>query len=90
MRFLLIDTALSGILLGVGPLVTIAIAHFVVPRERMTMPKAAGFVVGFCGLVLLLGPCLLTGIGGSELTLLAQLVMVGAASDTRFRGFAPS
>lgn len=80
-----IDTALSGILFGMSPLVTIAIAHFVVPGEHMTAPKAAGFAVGFCGLVVLFGPSALTDIGGGGMTLLAQLAMVGAASGYAIR-----
>ncbi len=80
-----ISTALSGILFGVSPLVTIVIAHFWVPGEHLTAPKAMGFAVGFCGLVVLLGPCALTNISGGGVTLLAQLAMVGAASGYAVR-----
>ena len=80
-----LDTALSGILFGVSPLVTIAIAHFVVPGEHLTVPKAAGFAVGFCGLVVLFGATALGGIGEGGVVLLAQLAMLGAASGYAVR-----
>jgi len=81
-----IDTGLSGILFGIGPLVTIAIAHFVVPGERMTLFKLSGLVVGFCGLVVLIGPGALAGLGGGDLELLAQFAMVGAAAGYSVQG----
>jgi len=81
-----IATGLAGILFGVGPLVTIAIAHFVIPGETMTPTKAAGFAVGFAGLVVLIGPNALGGLGAGRLALVAQLAMLGAASAYSIQG----
>lgn len=82
-----IDTNLAGILFGIGPLVTIGLAHFVVAGERMTIGRAVGFLVGFAGLVILIGPEALAGIGGADSTrLFAQLALVGAASGYALQG----
>jgi drug/metabolite transporter (DMT)-like permease len=48
-----IDSALASILNGTVPLFTIVIAHFWLHDERITLPRIAGLVVGFIGIVVL-------------------------------------
>ena len=48
-----IDSGLAGILNGTVPLWTFIIAHFALHDEKITRIKAAGLVVGFIGLVVL-------------------------------------
>ena len=50
-----IESGLSAILIGAMPLMTIILAHFFTD-ERMTWIKLAGFVLGFCGLIILFFP----------------------------------
>ena len=50
-----VESALAGILMAVMPLATLVLAHLFVEGERMTAPKIAGFVLGFVGIVVLLG-----------------------------------
>jgi drug/metabolite transporter (DMT)-like permease len=74
-----IDSALAGILMAVMPLVTLLLAHFHVAGEHMTRNRVAGFLLGFLGIVALIGPDALDGLGGSTLQIVAQLsVLVGA------------
>lgn len=74
-----IDSGLAGILMGIMPLTTMALAHFFVRGERLNATKLAGFVLGFCGLVVLMGPEALLGLRGEGTALLHQLaVLVGA------------
>ncbi|MBA2777602.1 DMT family transporter [Billgrantia kenyensis] len=75
-----IDSGLAGILMAVMPLLTLVLAHFLVPGERMVPHRLAGFVVGFLGILTLVGPTALLEMGGQGETLLAQLaVLAGAA-----------
>jgi drug/metabolite transporter (DMT)-like permease len=74
-----IDSSLAGILVAVMPLAVLVLAHFALDTERITPPKAAGFLLGFLGVAVLLGPEL-PAVGGSGGQLLAgQLaVLLGA------------
>jgi drug/metabolite transporter (DMT)-like permease len=74
-----VDSALAGILMAAMPLVTLILAHFFVQGERMTRKRAAGFALGFLGIVLLIGPAALTGIGGSALQVISQLAVLAGA-----------
>jgi len=74
-----VDVGLAGILMGVMPLMTLLLAHFFVPGERMTPRMAVGFAVGFIGLVALFGPEALLELGGESSDLLRQLAIALAA-----------
>ena len=56
-----VPSGVAGILMGMTPLAIIAAAHFVLPGERLSPAKAAGFLTGFAGIVLLTGPSALDG-----------------------------
>lgn len=74
-----IDSALAGILMAIMPLATLVLAHFFVAGEAMTRVRAAGFLLGFAGIVVLLGPAALHGLGGSKIEIFAQIsVLTGA------------
>lgn len=74
-----IDSALAGILIAVMPLATLLLAHFFVTGERMTPARSAGFLVGFAGVMCLMGPAALAGIGGSLQEVAAQAMILGGA-----------
>jgi drug/metabolite transporter (DMT)-like permease len=74
-----IDSGLAGILMGIMPLTTMALAHFFVRGERLNPIKAAGFLVGFGGLVTLMGPEALLELRGQGTELLHQLAVLGGA-----------
>lgn len=71
-----VPSGVAGILMGMTPLAIIAGAHFTLARERLTVWKAAGFTMGFAGIVLLMGPSALTGM--LETDFLAQLLIFAA------------
>lgn len=50
-----IDSALASILNGTVPLFTIVIAHFWLHDEKITGPRITGLIVGFVGVVVLVG-----------------------------------
>ena len=74
-----IDSGLAGILMAIMPLMTLVLAHFLVAGERMTSARLAGFVIGFAGILALVGPAALRELGGQGETLLAQLAVLLAA-----------
>jgi drug/metabolite transporter (DMT)-like permease len=74
-----IDSGLAGILMGVMPLTTMALAHFFVRGERLNATKIAGFMVGFGGLVALMGPDALLELKGQGTELLYQLAVLAGA-----------
>lgn len=74
-----LDSALAGILMAIMPLTTLVLAHFFVAGERMTRTRLAGFLLGFAGIIVLMGPAALSGLGGSSVAILAQLCVLAGA-----------
>lgn len=74
-----IDSGLAGILMAIMPLATLGLAHFLVPGERMTPPRLVGFLIGFVGVVVLMGPDALAGLGNGDGRLLHMLAVLGGA-----------
>lgn len=73
-----ITSSLAGILMATIPLVTLVLAHFF-DGDRMTPPRVAGFVLGFAGVVVLIGPDALRQLGGSQTEVVSQLAALAAA-----------
>jgi drug/metabolite transporter (DMT)-like permease len=51
-----VSSGVSGVLMGAIPLLVIVFAHFFLPDEPVTPPKALGFTIGLAGLIIVLGP----------------------------------
>ena len=73
---LTIDSGLASILVSTMPFFTLLLAHFFTDDERLTPPKLLGIGLGLLGIVVLIGPNALSGLGGS---LAGQLMVTGAA-----------
>lgn len=91
-----IASGLASILISSAPLFAIVLAHFATDNEPMTPARAAGVLIGFSGVIVMVGPSALAGIGGAFLPQLAVLGAAGAYGlsvvfATRFsrRGVAP-
>jgi drug/metabolite transporter (DMT)-like permease len=74
-----VESALAGILMAMMPLATIVLAHFLIPGEHLTRQRAAGFAIGFGGIVLLMGPAALAGLGGETASIVSQMAVLGGA-----------
>ncbi|WP_417578812.1 DMT family transporter [Nitrincola sp.] len=74
-----IDSGLAGILMAVMPLATAILAHFFLPDEPLSRHKLIGFFIGFCGILVLLGPSSIDSVSLSGEALLAQLAVLLAA-----------
>jgi drug/metabolite transporter (DMT)-like permease len=51
-----IDSSLTAILIAIVPLFVILLGHWVLPAERLTAPRLAGFGIGFIGVAFIAGP----------------------------------
>ena len=71
-----VSSGLAAILIGIMPLATMVLAHFFNEGDRFTMAKFAGIILGFTGIVVLIGPEALKGLGGDAIY---QLAVAGGA-----------
>lgn len=74
-----IDSGLAGILMAVMPLATLGLAHLFVPGESLTRGRVGGFLLGFAGVLLLIGPEALLAIGGDRGPLVPMLAVLAGA-----------
>ena len=71
-----IPSSLASILMAVMPLATVMLAHFFSEGERATAHSLIGIAVGFSGIVILVGPSALKGLGSD---LIHQVSVAGGA-----------
>jgi drug/metabolite transporter (DMT)-like permease len=71
-----IASGLASILNATTPLFGVIVAHLLTPDEKMTRNRLTGVVIGFAGVVLMIGPEAVAGLSGS---VLAQLACLAAA-----------
>lgn len=64
-----VSSGVAGLLMGSIPLFLVIMAHFALPDEKLNVPKSLGFLLGFAGIVVLIGPeAIFTfSLSGSEL-----------------------
>ena len=89
-----IPIGLASILNATSPLFTVVVAHFVTQDDKLTPGRVIGLLAGFAGVVVLIGPDLLTELGRhvwAQLALLtaAFFYALGAVYARRLRGHRP-
>jgi drug/metabolite transporter (DMT)-like permease len=89
-----ITIGLAGILNATSPLFGVVAAHLMTHDDRLSAGRIAGLIAGFIGVVLLIGPDLLSELGGNVLAELACLAgscffALGAVMSRRVRGYPP-
>lgn len=62
-----IASGLGGILFATIPMFTVVAAHFMTPDEKFTTRRFLGAALGLAGVVLVVGPAALAGLGGGAL-----------------------
>jgi drug/metabolite transporter (DMT)-like permease len=73
-----IDSAVTGVLMAAMPLFVLTLSHFFIPGNHLTPARLTGFGLGFFGVILVIGPQTLSGLGEHG-QLLAMLAALGAA-----------
>ena len=76
-----ITGGLASILNATTPFFTVVVAHFLTSDEKLTGERLAGVLIGFLGVVFVIGPQALKGLGVNTL---AQLAVLGAAISYAF------
>jgi drug/metabolite transporter (DMT)-like permease len=62
--------------MGVIPLFVIILAHFFLPDEKLTRMKALGFITGFIGLLIVLGPEKILRFEGQGMALIGETAIL--------------
>ncbi len=78
-----IASGLAAILNATTPISTVVVAHLLTNDEKMTGNRFLGVVIGFFGVVILIGPDSLKGLGAN---VLAQVAVLTAAVFYAFAG----
>ena len=73
-----VSSSFAGIAMAVVPLVVLPMSHFLVPNQKMTALKLIGFVIGFIGIIVLIGPSAFE-ITNSKTIILSQISCVLAS-----------
>jgi len=78
-----IASGLASILNATTPLFTVIVAGILLADERTTPMKLIGVIIGFVGVILMIGPSALSGLG---VDVFAQIAVLGAAMSYAFAG----
>ena len=78
-----ISSSLASILNATTPLWAVLLAHFLTNDEKLTAYRIFGVILGFGGIVIMIGPDALAGLGAN---VLAQTAVVGATVSYAFAG----
>jgi drug/metabolite transporter (DMT)-like permease len=73
-----VPSAFAGLAMTVVPLFVLPLAHFMVAGDSLSWRKSSGFLLGFLGAVVLLGPGVFAA-GSGDLAALGRLACLGAA-----------
>jgi drug/metabolite transporter (DMT)-like permease len=78
-----IDSSTTGILMAAMPLFVMTLSHYLLPGGQLTVSRSIGFVFGFAGVTLVIGPEALSGLGESG-KLLGMFAVLGAVLSYSF------
>ncbi|CUH87655.1 putative inner membrane transporter YedA [Phaeobacter sp. CECT 5382] len=73
-----VASGFAGVCMAVVPLFVLPLAHFLVPGERMTLRRSLSFLIGFAGVLTLIGFKAFAS-AGTDYESLARLACLGAA-----------
>ena len=77
---LTITSGMAGLLMSLMPLVTLILAHFFLPNDKLNQYKLIGFILGITGVLFILGPSILN----SYNTVFGILLVLAAACSYSF------
>ncbi len=74
---LTVDSSIAAILIGTAPLIGFVLGHLLTEDEKLTKERVVGVVIGFIGLIVLIGPNAILQLGNNVVSQLA--IVAGAA-----------
>lgn len=72
-----ISSSTAAIVMSCGPFIALALSHYLTPDDRFNIYKLAGVILGFLGVLVLIG---VEALDGSAKAIMGQLAMVGAVT----------
>ncbi|GLQ04962.1 DMT family transporter [Sneathiella chinensis] len=81
---LTIDSSVASILIAAAPLASFLIGHFATTDERLTLMRTTGVLLGFAGIIVMIGPEALLKLGVNAVS---QLAIVAGATCYVTAGF---
>ena len=72
-----VDASVLALLMGTGPFLALIGSHFMTDDDRLTPRKLVSVLLGFSGIVVLLGPSIFSGLAGGALP--GKLAALGAS-----------
>lgn len=75
-----IDSSVAGALMAVTPLFVLTLAHFFLPYARLTPFRIVGFLLGFVGVIFVIGPTSFSTLDGNMVLWGALAVLAAAFS----------
>ena len=73
-----VASGFAGVSMAIVPLLVLPLAHFLIKGESMSLRRSFGFIVGFAGVIILIGPEALQS-SGQGMELWGRLACVAAA-----------
>lgn len=74
-----VTSGYAGITMAVVPLLVLPLSHFFIPGESLSRQKTLGFMIGFAGVVVLIGPAKILESGGGDIENIARLACIIAS-----------
>jgi drug/metabolite transporter (DMT)-like permease len=78
-----VASGIAAILMAMVPMMVVVVAHFTLPDEPLTLGKSLGLGLGIVGILVLIGPSALSGLGSNfagELAILLATVSYASAA----------
>lgn len=76
---LYVNSSFAGVTMAVVPLLVLPLSHFILKSNDLTPRKTLGFVIGFIGMIVLIGPKQLLVGTGESLEPFARMACIAAA-----------
>jgi drug/metabolite transporter (DMT)-like permease len=76
---LYVSSGFAGVTMAFVPLLVLPLSHFILKSNEMTSRKVTGFILGFIGMIILIGPSQLLAGTGASLEPIARIACIAAA-----------
>ena len=76
---LYVNSGFAGVTMAVVPLLVLPLSHFLLKSNEMSPRKIFGFIIGFIGIIVLIGPAQLIANTGASLEPIARIACIIAA-----------
>lgn len=79
-----VDSSVAAILIGAAPLISFVLGHFVTTDEKLNLDRTIGVIIGFVGIIVLIGPEAIMKLGNNAISQLAIVAGAGCYVSASF------